>query len=143
MNIIKKFFKILIIILIIILSIFILYSMFFDFLGCYLIFNNDHTLDELLEKYDFDSKNVRVIFLDTDFKDNNNIITIDKNLSINNINIKTNNKLVEYIKMNGIDIYNTVIIVSYFYIIIVAIIIFLKKVSENIDKFSKFQEKDN
>lgn len=146
MKIIKNVFKIFAIIFLIIIPIcLILYSMFIDFLGCYLMFNNnDSKLDALLIQEELDSKNIGIIFLDTTAGDDNHITLINKNLSVKNTWISTdNNKLVEYVKTNGIDLYNTVNIINYIYIIIVAIIIFFKKLLENSDMFGKMEEKDN
>lgn len=146
MKIIKNIFKILVIVFLIIIPVcLILYSMFIDFLGCYLMFNNnDSKLDALLIQEELDSKNIGIIFLDTTAGDDDHITLINKNLSVKNTWISTdNNKLVEYVKTNGIDLYNTVNIINYIYIIIVAIIIFLKKLLENADMFGKMEEKDN
>ena len=142
----KKILKIFVIIfLIIIPTILILYSMFIDFLGSYLIFNNnDSKLERLLTEEKLDSKSVKIVFLDTTAGDDEHITLINKNLSIKDFWISTdNNKLVEYVKANGIDLYNTVTIINYIYIIIVAIIIFFKKFLQNVDMVSKFQERDN
>ncbi len=143
MKIIKNIFKILANIFLIIIPIcLILYSMFSGFLGCYLMFNNDSKIETLLtEEVDF--KNIKIVFLDTNAGDDNNIILINKNLSIKNTYISTDNKLVEYVKTNGIDLYNTINVINYIYILIVAIIIFFKKFLENVDMFGKFQERDN
>lgn len=146
MKIIKNVFKIFAIIFLIIIPIcLILYSIFIDFLGCYLMFNNnDSKLDALLIQEELDSKNIGIIFLDTTAGDDNHITLINKNLSVKNTWISTdNNKLVEYVKTNGIDLYNTVNIINYIYIIIVAIIIFFKKLLENSDMFGKMEERDN
>lgn len=145
MKIINNIFKIIFNIFVIIIPIcLILYSMFFDFLGCYLIINNNSILQALLIQEGLDSKNIKIIFLDINASDDDNLTLINKNLSINNTRISTdNNKLGEYIKINGIDLYNTVTIINYIYIIIVAIIIFFKKFLENVDMFGKFQERDN
>ena len=145
MKIIKNVFKIFAIIFLIIIPIcLILYSIFIDFLGCYLMFNNnDSKLDALLIQEELDSKNIGIIFLDTTAGDDNHITLINKNLLVKNTWISTDNKLVEYVKTNGIDLYNTVNIINYIYIIIVAIIIFFKKLLENSDMFGKMEEKDN
>lgn len=145
MKIIKNIFKIWVIIFLIIIPIcLILYSMFIDFLGCYLMFNNDSKIELLASKEVSDLKDIKIIFLDTNAaEDDNNLILINKNLSIKNTYISSDNKLVEYIKTNGIDLYNTVTYINYIYIIIVAIIIFFKKLLQNVDMFSKFQERDN
>lgn len=146
MKIIKNIFKIFAIVFLIIIPIgLILYSMFIDFLGCYLMFNNnDSKLNVLLNQEGLDSKNIGIIFLDTTVGDDDHITLINKNLSVKNTWISTdNNKLVEYVKVNGIDLYNTVNIINYIYIILVAIIIFLKKLLENADMFGKMEEKDN
>ena len=145
MKIVKSIFKVVAIIFLIIIPIcLILYSMFIDFLGCYLIFNNnDSKLEALLLEEKLESKNIKIVFLDSSAGDDDHITLIHKNLSIDDSWISTDNKLVEYIKTNGIDLYNTVTYINYIYIIIVAIIIFFKKLLQNVDMFSKFQERDN
>ena len=146
MKLIKNIFKTLAIIFLIVIPILlILYSMFIDFLGCYLIFNNNNPKLELLLAEDgLDSKRVKIIFLDITAGDDKHLTIMNKNLSIDDKWISAdNNKLVEYIKTNGIDVYNTVTIINYIYIIIVAIIISFKKLLENADMFGKFEERDN
>ena len=146
MKLIKNIFKTLAIIFLIVIPILlILYSMFIDFLGCYLMFNNNNPKLELLLAEDgLDSKRVKIIFLDITAGDDKHLTIMNKNLSIDDKWISAdNNKLVEYIKTNGIDVYNTVTIINYIYIIIVAIIISFKKLLENADMFGKFEERDN
>ena len=128
MKIIKNIFKILAIIFLIIIPIcIILYSMFIDFLGCYLMITNNKIIESLASKEGTDLKDIRIIFLDTNAGDGANITLVNKNLIKNNMWVTSNSELVEYIKTNGIDLYNTVTIINYIYIIIVAIIIFFKK----------------
>ena len=146
MKLIKKIFKVLaIVFLIVIPTLLILYSMFIDFLGCYLMINNNNPkLELLLAEEGVDYKCGKIIFLDLTVVDDENLTIINNNLSIDDKFISIdNNKLVEYIKTNGIDVYNTVTVINYIYIIIVAIIIFFKKLLENAEMFGKFEDSDN
>lgn len=143
MNAIKKVFKILLIILLFIIpTCLILYSMFIDFLGCYLLINNNAKIDELLKKEGYN--NAKIVFVDTTAGDDEHITVINENFSFEDDWISTDyNELVEYAKANGIDVYNCVNVINYAYIIILAIAIFLKKLLENVEKYGKFQERDN
>lgn len=143
MKVIKNALKILAIIFFIIIPVcLILYSMFIDFLGCYLIINNHEKIDMLLKEEGY--SNAKIIFLDTTAGDDEHITVINKNFSIDDGWISVDySKLVEYIKTNGIDCYNTVNVINYAYLIIVAVVIFFKKLLENVEKYGKFQERDN
>ena len=143
MKVIKNIFKFFIIAFFIIIPVcLILYSMFIDFFGCYLLINNNGKIDALLEKEGY--KTAKIVFLDTTAGDDEHVTIINENFSIEDDWISTDyNELVEYAKTNGIDFYNTVNIINYVYIIIVAAIILFKKLLENVDKFGKFQERDN
>lgn len=143
MNAIKKVFKILLIILLFIIpTCLILYSMFIDFLGCYLLINNNAKIDELLKKEGYNK--AKIIFVDTTAGDDEHISIINENFSFEDDWISTDyNELVEYAKTNGIDVYNCVNVINYAYIIILAIAIFFKKLLENVEKYGKFQERDN
>ena len=144
MKIIKNVFKIFAIIFLIIIPIcLILYSIFIDFLGCYLIFNDNSQIETLASSEGVDLEDIKIVFLDTNAGDNDHITLVNKNLIIKDFWAMQNSELVEYVKTNGIDLYNAVNIINYIYIIIVAIIIFFKKLLENVDMFSKFQERDN
>ena len=119
-----------------------LYSMFIDFLGCYLIINNNPQIDMLLKKEGY--SDAKIIFLDTTAGDDEHITMINKNFSFDDGWISVDySELVEYIKTNGIDCYNTVNVINYTYLIILAVIIFFKKLLENVEKYGKFQERDN
>lgn len=144
MKIIKNIFKILAIIFLIIIPIcLILYSMFIDFLGCYVLFTNDFQIELLASQEGSVLKDIRIVFIDTDAEDGTNITLVNKDLIKNRLWGNSNGELVEYVKTNGIDLYNTVNIINYIYIIIVAIIIFFKKLLENADIFGKMEERDN
>ena len=143
MKVIKNIFKFFIIVFFIIIPVcLILYSMFIDFLGCYLLINNNGKIDALLEKEGY--KDAKIVFLDTTAGDDEHVTIINENFSIEDDWISTDyNELVEYAKTNGIDFYHTVNIINYTYIILLAVIIFFKKLLENGDMFGKFQERDN
>lgn len=144
MKMLKNIFKVLAVIFLIIIPIcLILYSMFIDFLGCYLLFTNDPKIDLLASQEGTELKDIRIIFVDTVAGDSTNITLVNKRLITNRIWGNSNGELVEYVKTNGIDLYNTVTFINYIYIIIVAIIIFFKKLLENADMFGKMEEKDN
>lgn len=144
MKIIKNIFKILAIIFLIIIPIcLILYSMFIDFLGCYILFTNDSQIELLASQEGSELKDIRIVYIDTVAGDGTNITIVNKDLIKNRLWGNSNGELVEYVKTNGIDLYNTVTIINYIYIIIVAIIIFFKKLLENADIFGKMEERDN
>ena len=142
----KKTFKILgIIFLVIIPTIIIFYSMFIDFIGCYIMINNNNVeLEMLLEKEGIDQAKAKIVFVDTTAGDDDHVTIINKNLTIKDKWISNEkSKLVDFVKDNGIDVYNTVTVLNYIYIVAIAVIIFFKKLLENVDMFGKFEEKDN
>ena len=142
----KKTFKILgIIFLVIIPAIIIFYSMFIDFIGCYIMINNNNAeLEILLEKEEIDQAKAKIVFVDTTAGDDDHVTIINKNLTIKDKWISNEkSKLVDFVKDNGIDVYNTVTVLNYIYIVAIAVIIFFKKLLENVDMFGKFEEKDN
>lgn len=141
----KKVLKIFVITFFIVIpAILILYSIFIGFMGCYIIVNNGNaTLNNLLNEEDLDGK-AKIIFLDTTAGDDHHITVINKNLSTREDWVrKEDNKLVDYIKENGLDIYNFITVLNYIYVIAIAVIIFFKKLFENVDMFGKFEERDN
>ena len=145
MKVLKNVLKIFgIIFFIVIPAILILYNIFFGFMGCYITINNNNTiLETLLEEEKIDNQ-AKIIFLDTTAGDDHHITVINKNLSVDEDWVrKEKNDLVEYIKNNGVDVYNFVTVLNYVYIILIAIIIFFRKLLENADMFGKFEERDN
>ena len=145
MKIIKNVFKVFLIFIFIIIPItLMLYNMFVDFLGCYLILNNGDTkLELLLNNCGLNADEVKIIFLDTNAGDGYHITVINKNLSIDDNSWNYYIDLENYMKENGIDVYDTLNKLTYIYIIIIACIVFFKKLTENVDKFGKFEERDN
>lgn len=142
----KKIFKVLgIIFFVIIPVILIIYSMFIDFLGCYIMVNrNNAELQSLLEKEEIDHSTAKIVFVDTTAGDDDHVTIINKNFTIKDKWISNEkSQLVDFVKDNGIDVYNTVTILNYIYIVAIAVIIFFKKLLENVDMFGKFEEKDN
>ena len=92
-------------------------------MGCYITINNNNTvLETLLEEEKIDNQ-AKIIFLDTTAGDDHHITVINKNLSVDEDWVrKEKNDLVEYIKNNGVDVYNFVTVLNYVYIILIAII---------------------
>lgn len=145
MKILKKILKILgIIFLIIIPTVLIIYNIFIGFMGCYLMINNNNIiLETLLNEEGLDNQ-AKIVFVDTTAGDDHYVTVINKNLSVEDDWVtKENNRLVEYVKNNGVDVYNFITILNYIYIIVIAIIIFFRKLLENADMFGKFEERDN
>lgn len=145
MKILKKILKILgIIFLIIIPTVLIIYNIFIGFMGCYLMINNNNIiLETLLNEEGLDNQ-AKIVFVDTTAGDDHHVTVINKNLSVEDDWVtKENNRLVEYVKNNGVDVYNFITILNYIYIIVIAIIIFFRKLLENADMFGKFEERDN
>ena len=140
-NVLKVF---LVFIFIIIPTILILYNMFIDFLGCYVMVNNNDTkLELLLNNCGLNADEVKFIFLDTNAGDGYHITVINKNLSIDDNSWNYYIDLENYMKENGIDVYDALNKLTYIYIIVIACIVFFKKLTENVDKYNKFEERDN
>lgn len=125
-------------------AILILYNIFFGFMGCYIIINKNNIILETLLEQERINNDAKIIFLDTTAGDEYHIAIVNKNLSVDKELVREEkNDLIEYIKSNGVDVYNFVTILNYIYIIIIAIIIFFRKLLENADMFGKFEERDN
>ena len=113
-NVLKVF---LVFIFIIIPTILILYNMFIDFLGCYVMVNNNDTkLELLLNNCGLNADEVKFIFLDTNAGDGYHITVINKNLSIDDNSWNYYIDLENYMKENGIDVYDTLNKLTYIYI---------------------------
>ena len=83
MKIIKNVFKIFAIIFLIIIPIcLILYSIFIDFLGCYLIFNDNSQIETLASSEGVDLEDIKIVFLDTNAGYNDHITCVNKNFII-------------------------------------------------------------
>lgn len=148
MKIIKNILKVLIIFVFVIIPIILIsYNIFFGFMGCYLVINNDNNeLELLLNEKELNENDAKIIFIDTIAGDGDHITIVNKNLSIEDSWIcidDESNDLGNYIKENGIDVYDMINKLSYIYIIVIAAVIFFKKLTENVDKFGKFEERDN
>lgn len=148
MKVIKRILKVFVIFLFAIIPIILIsYNVFVGFMGCYLIINNDNNeLESLLIERELSENEAKVIFIDTIAGDGDHITIINKNLSIKDSWIcidDEDNKLGNYIIENGIDVYDLINKLSYIYIIVIAAGIFFKKLTENVDKFGKFEERDN
>ena len=145
MKIIKNVFKIFLIFIFIIIPItLMLYNMFVDFLGCYLILNNGDTkLELLLNNCGLNADEVKIIFLDTNAGDGYHMTVINKDLSIEDNCWNYYIELGNYMKENGVDVYDSINKLTYIYIIGIAAIVFFKKLTENVDKYGKFEERDN
>lgn len=146
MKVLNSFLKIFIILFFIVIPVcLILYNIFEGFLGCYLIVNNnDIKLEKLLSENNIDYNTAKIIFLDTTSGDGEHMTIINKNFSIKNKWISLDeSEIIEYVEKNGIDVYDVVTKINYIYILAIAVIIFFKKLFENIDMFSKFKERDN
>ncbi len=145
MEIIKKFLKVFLIVVLVIIPItLILYNIFIDFLGCYIMINNDDAqLELLLSDCGLNSDEAKIIFLDTNAGDGYHITVINKNLSIDDNSWNYYIDLENYMKENGIDVYDALNKLTYIYIIVIACIVFFKKLTENVDKYNKFEERDN
>ncbi len=148
MKTIKNILKVLIIFVFVIIPIILIsYNIFFGFMGCYLVINNDNNeLELLLNEKQLNENEAKIIFIDTIAGDGDHITIVNKNLSIEDSWICIDdeyNDLGNYIRENGIDVYDMINKLSYIYIIVIAVVIFLKKLTENVDKFGKFEERDN
>lgn len=141
----KKILKILgVIIFIIIPAILIICNMFFDFFGYIIIVNekNKEEVNEIIKEEGIEITNSKIIIVNTKTGDDDVKFITDEGV-VSDLKIKSESKLITYIEKNGIDIYYTITKINYIYIIVVAIVIFFKKLLENVDMFGKFEEKDN
>ena len=138
----KKIIKsILIVVFVIIPVIVIVNSMFNEFFA-YLILVDENTKDQFKEYGLLNVERYKAVILEIEPEENNNLILIGYQNEFIREEISKEHELNSFIKENGIDIYNVVSIINYIYIIIIALVIFVKKLLENADMYSKFEERD-
>ena len=141
----KKILKIFgVIFFIIIPALLIICNMFWDFFGYILIVNdkNQSDVNAIITSEGIDIFQSKIIIINSKTGDDDvKIVTSD--FGIRDITLNSESKLIKYTKENGIDIYDTIIKINYIYIIIIAIVIFFRKFLENVDKYGKFEERDN
>ena len=146
MNITKNIFKgILIIFFVIIPVLLIIFNMFFDVFG-YILFVNDKNnanLKSLLEKENCDTQNLKIIFVDSEPKADDKVKLIYSNFEIKECLKNSESEFIKYIEEEGIDLYKTITWINYIYVIVIASVIFFRKVLENASLFSKFEQSDN
>lgn len=146
MNITKNIFKgSLIIFFVIIPVLLIIFNMFFDVFG-YILFVNDKNnvkIKNLLEKEKYNTQNLKIIFVDSEPQDDDKVKLIYSNFEIKECLITSESELIKYIEEEGIDLYKTITWINYIYVIVIAIVIFLRKLLENASLFSKFEQSDN
>ena len=142
----KNVFKGILIIFFIIIPIgLIIFNMFFD-MFCYILFidnKNQEIIYKLLEKENYDLQNLEIIFVDCEPSKDDKVKLIKSNFEIENILINGESEFIKYIEDEGIDVYKTITWINYIYEIAIAIIIFFKKILENANLFSKFEQSDN
>ena len=146
MNITKNIFKgSLIIFFVIIPVLLIIFNMFFDVFG-YILFVNDKNnvkIKKLLEKENYNTQNLKIIFVDSEPQADDKVKLIYSNFEIKECLITSESELIKYIEEAGIDLYKTITWINYIYVIVIAIVIFLRKLLENASLFSKFEQSDN
>lgn len=133
--------SILIVVFVIIPVIVIVNSMFNEFFA-YLILVDENTKEQF-ERYGLlNVERYKAVILEIEPEENNNLILIGNQNEFITEKIDKKHEVNSFIKENGIDIYNVVSIISYVYIIIIAVVIFVKKLLENADMYGKFEERD-
>ena len=103
---------------------------------------NKEEVNEIIKEEGIEITNSKIIIVNTKTGDDDVKFITDEGV-VSDLKIKSESKLITYIEKNGIDIYYTITKINYIYIIVVAIVIFFKKLLENVDMFGKFEEKDN
>ena len=137
--------KVILIILVVIPLILIIFNMFFDPF-CYILIidtANKNIIKGLISEEDYSIDDTKVIIIDNKPNKYDKVILINSKLSKEEIEINEQSNLLEYSKENGIDVYHTITLINYIYIIVIAIVIFFAKLSENVSLFSKFGSNDD
>ena len=138
----KKIIKsILIVVFVIIPVIVIINSMFNEFFA-YLILVDENTKEQFEGYGLLNVERYKAVILEIEPEETNNLILIGNQNEFITEKIDKKHEVNSFIKENGIDIYNVVSIISYVYIIIIAVVIFVKKLLENADMYGKFEERD-
>lgn len=133
--------SILIVVFVIIPVIVIINSMFNEFFA-YLILVDENTKEQFEGYGLLNVERYKAVILEIEPEENNNLILIGNQNEFITEKIDKKHEVNSFIKENGIDIYNVVSIISYVYIIIIAVVIFVKKLLENADMYGKFEERD-
>lgn len=137
MNILKK---ILIIIFVVIPIISIIYNLVVDPFGYILLVDDENrqVLDELIP--DYDVSKLKVIVLDCKPRDYDKGYFINSGFKIDEAQIDEKNEFIEYSKNNGINIHTAVTVVNCISIMIIAVLMFFIKTTENINLFGNFED---
>ena len=133
--------SILIVVFVIIPVIVIIISMFNEFFA-YLILVDENTKEQFEGYGLLNVERYKAVILEIEPEETNNLILIGNQNEFITEKIDKKHEVNSFIKENGIDIYNVVSIISYVYIIIIAVVIFVKKLLENADMYGKFEERD-
>lgn len=142
----KKILKIIEIIFLLIIPIGLIFvNGWIDFFGYALTVNekNNMTVNELLEDEFIHCKNPKMIIVESKYKEDDIVKIVTEELKVEEYMSNSESEFIKYMEENGIDIYDTWNKIRFIYILIAAIILFFRKLSENVDMFGKFEERDN
>lgn len=142
----KKILKIIEIIFLIIIPIILIFvNGWIDFFGYALIVDekNNMIINELLEEEFINCKNPKIIIVENKYKEDDIVKIVTNKLKVEEYMSNSESEFIKYMEENGIDIYDTWNKIRFIYILVAAILIFFRKLSENADMFGKFEERDN
>lgn len=131
--------------LLIIPIIFLLLSDKMDFFGYALMINSENSarVNVLLKEELIDCENPKMIIVESKYKADDIVKILTAEFKVEEYISNSESNFIKYMEENGIDIYDKWNKIRYIYIIIAAIIIFFKKLSENAEMFGKFEDSDN
>ena len=141
----KKILKIIEIIFLLIIPIILIFvNGWIDFFGYALIVDekNNMIINELLEEF-IDCKNPKMIIVEGKAKEDDVVKIVTDEFEVEEYMSYSDSEFIKYMEENGTDIYDTWNRIRFIYILVAAILIFFKKLSENVDMFGKFEERDN
>lgn len=142
----KKILKIIEIIFLLIIPIILIFvNGWIDFFGYELIVDekNNMIINELLEEEFINCKNPKIIIVENKYKEDDIVKIVTNKLKVEEYMSNSESEFIKYMEENGIDIYDTWNKIRFIYILVAAILIFFRKLSENADMFGKFEERDN
>lgn len=142
----KKILKIIEIIFLLIIPIILIFvNGWIDFFGYALIVDekNNMIINELLEEEFINCKNPKIIMVENKYKEDDIVKIVTNKLKVEEYMSNSESEFIKYMEENGIDIYDTWNKIRFIYILVAAILIFFRKLSENADMFGKFEERDN
>ena len=142
----KKILKIFDIIFLLIIPLILLFSTSLtEFMGYTLMVNSENksNINKLLEEEFIYCENPKIILVESKYNADDIVKIVTTEFKIEEYTSNSESRFIKYMEEYGIDTFDAWNKIRFCYFIILAIVIFFKKLTENVDMFGKFEEKDN